>query len=67
MESQNDRIEWYPIGRYPEAAEQGDAAAQFNLGLRYAVEGYTEAAERGYVVAQHVLGFCYFAITTDLV
>lgn len=52
-------------------AEQGDAAAQFNLGVRYAkgdgvaldsrqaVFWYRKAAKRGLVDAQYNLGVCY--------
>jgi TPR repeat protein len=51
--------------------DQGDAAAQYNLGLRYltgdrvvkdltkAVELFQEAADQGLADAQHVLGLCY--------
>ena len=54
------------------AAEQGDAAAQYNLGLCYeegkgvatnyvtAVQWFRKAAERGHPGAQCQLGFCYF-------
>ena len=57
--------EWTPI------AEQGDADAQFNLGLMYengeglpendktAVKWYTLAAEQGYAIAQRYLGAMY--------
>ena len=53
------------------AAEQGDAAAQFNLGLMYdlgrgvqqdyaeAEKWYYKAAEQGYAFAQHNLGVMY--------
>lgn len=52
---------WRPL------AEQGDAAAQFNLGLTYglaqdyaeAVKWYRKAAEQGYAQAQHNLGAIY--------
>ena len=55
----------------PLAAEQGDAAAQFNLGVMYAsgvgvpldyqeaVRWYRLAAEQGYAGAQHNLGLKY--------
>lgn len=54
-----------------ESAEQGDAAAQCNLGLCYyngngvakdlteAVKWFRKAAEQGYAVAQYNLGECY--------
>ena len=57
--------EWTPL------AEQGDAPAQFNLGLMYdngqgvpqddktAVKWYRLAAEQGVAVAQFNLGFMY--------
>lgn len=63
------------------AAEQGHAAAQFNLGLMYAegqsvpkdpakaVELFTKAAEQGNVDAQNNLGVMYFVgegITRDV-
>ena len=53
------------------AAEQGDAAAQFNLGAMYdegegvkqdeyeAVKWYRKAAEQGYAMAQYNLGVAY--------
>nr|WP_240327077.1 tetratricopeptide repeat protein [Ursidibacter arcticus] len=56
---------WQPL------AEQGDAAAQFNLGLMYdngqgvkqdnqqAVKWYQQAAEQGYAEAQFNLGVMY--------
>jgi TPR repeat protein len=52
-------------------AEQGDADAQFLLGLRYyqgngvakdfveAVKWYRKAAEQGHLFAQMSLGYCY--------
>ena len=52
-------------------AEQGDAQAQYNLGVLYAngmgvdkdftkaVELYKKAAEQGYISAQFNLGLCY--------
>ena len=57
--------------RYRKAAEQGDARAQFNLGLKYAngegvpkddreaVQWYRRAAEQGHAGAQLNLGFMY--------
>ena len=57
--------EWYPL------AEQGDAEAQFNLGLMYrkglgvprhyaeAMKWYRKAAEQGDAQAQYNLGFMY--------
>ena len=54
-----------------QAAEQGDASAQFNLGFRYdtgegvpeddaeAVRWWLQAAEQGYASAQFNLGFMY--------
>jgi len=56
---------------YQKAAEQGDADAQFNLGVRYgcgrgvrqddveATRWYRKAAEQGYSDAQLSLGFMY--------
>ena len=57
---------WLPL------AEQGDASAQFNLGLMYdkgqgvkqddveAVKWYRQAAEQGYAKAQYNLGVKYY-------
>lgn len=58
--------------KYREAAEQGDANAQFNLGYNYsagekglpqnyaeAVQWYTKAANQGHAAAQNNLGLCY--------
>ena len=57
--------EWMPL------AEDGDSAAQYNLGVMYdngdgipqdykeAVKWYTLAAEQGYAKAQYNLGFMY--------
>ena len=57
--------EWKPL------AEQGDAVAQFNLGIMYyngqgvaqnytqAIFWYKKAAEKGFAVAQSNLGFMY--------
>ena len=57
--------EWTPL------AEQGDAGAQYNLGLMYgngdgvpqddknAMKWYTLAAGQGYADAQYNLGFMY--------
>ena len=54
------------------SAEQGDAAAQYNLGICYyngqgvaqdyveAVRWFRKAAEQGYVEAQYKLGYCYY-------
>ena len=59
------------IAKYIQAAKQGDAKAQFNLGLSYdrgegveknyetAVEWYRKAAEQGYAKAQTNLGLSY--------
>ena len=59
------------IYRYTKAAEQGDAKAQYNLGVCYkngegvaqdykkAVYWYTKAAEQGVSTAQYNLGICY--------
>ena len=59
------------VGLYRNAAEQGDAEAQFKLGFCYAsgrgvakdmaqaVVWYRKAAEQGNVDAQCNLGFCY--------
>jgi TPR repeat protein len=56
---------------YRKAAEQGDAAAQYNLGIRYekgegipqdykeAVKWYRKAAEQGHADAQVILCFMY--------
>ncbi len=71
-------LEAYREGEYERAfniflpfAEQGDAAAQYNLGLMYdvgtgvpqdykkALIWYTKAAEQGYVWAQYNLGLMY--------
>jgi len=65
----------YPPGAnddyHDEAAEKGDAEAQYNLGFCYyvgrgvsedyekAFYWYTKAAERGHAEAQHCLGLCY--------
>ena len=58
--------EWKPL------AEQGDASAQYNLGVMYdngygvpqddktAVKWYTLAAEQGHVDAQYSLGVMYY-------
>lgn len=55
-----------------QAAKQGDALAQYNLGVMYdkgkgvphdyklALEWYTKAAEKGLAAAQNSLGFMYF-------
>jgi TPR repeat protein len=57
---------------YTKAAEQGFAAAQYNLGVMYAngqgviqddkqaVNWYKKAAEQGYASAQSTLGFMYY-------
>ena len=57
--------EWKPL------ADQGDADAQYNLGVMYykgkgalkdykqAVKWYQKAADQGYASAQHNLGFMY--------
>ena len=59
--------EWKPL------AEQGDARAQYNLGVMYdhgygvplndkeAVKWYRKAAEQGYASAQYNLGFLYYS------
>ncbi len=59
------------ISDYRKAAEQGDAAAQYNLGLCYcngegveknmseAGKWYRKAAEQGDAYAQCYLGLCY--------
>jgi len=59
------------VKRFIEAAEQGDADAQYNLGMYYedednahedkteAVKWYRKAAEQGHVDAQLNLGLCY--------
>ena len=60
------------LGYYKLAAEQGNADAQYKLGLLYSngqgveqdyVEGamwYRKAAEQGYAYAQNNLGVCYY-------
>ncbi|MEX0815303.1 MAG: peptidoglycan-binding protein, partial [Dongiaceae bacterium] len=68
--------EWLPL------AQQGDAAAQFNLGVMYdtgkgvpqdyaeAVRWYRRAAEQGHAAAMNYLGFMYEygrGVPTDLV
>lgn len=66
------------IGLYREAAERGDANAQYKLGLRYykgvgvakdtteAVKWFRKAAELGNVKAQYELGHCYeFGLGVD--
>ena len=57
--------------RYRQAAEQGNADAQYNLGVCYdeglgvpqihreAAEWYRKAAEQGHAAAQHNLGVCH--------
>ena len=70
-------VKWYTL-----AAEQGDATAQFSLGLIYrngkgipqnyetAVKWYTFAAEQGYTKAQYNLGLMYYngeGVLTDFV
>jgi len=74
----NAGLEAYNAGNYEAAleewrplAEQGDAAAQFNLGLMYregldvpqdyalAVKWYRLSAEQGYAGAQNKLGYAY--------
>ena len=59
------------VERYRKAAEQGNAIAQFNLGVMYeqgrgvgqsdtkAVAWFRQAAEQGYAYAQFNLGFMY--------
>ena len=53
-----EAVRWYRL-----AAEQGDATAQFNLGVMYAngeaVRWYRLAAEQGYAAAQFNLGVMY--------
>lgn len=60
-----------PISEVQKAAEQGDAMAQFNLGVMYntglgvaqdykqAVAWFRKAAEQGYAMAQLLLGMMY--------
>jgi FOG: TPR repeat, SEL1 subfamily len=60
------------VARFRKDAEQGDAQAQFSLGVCYddginvrkdsaeAVKWYRKAAEQGHVDAQFFLGSCYF-------
>lgn len=59
------------VARFRTAANQGDAAAQYNLGICYrngwgvtrdyaeAARWYRKAAEQGYAAAQNNLGVCY--------
>jgi TPR repeat protein len=59
------------IAKWRKAAEQGDAKAQFNLGILYAkgqgvpqdykraAQWYRKAAEQGYANAQYRLGMMY--------
>ena len=61
-----------PITELRRQAEQGDANAQYNLGIRYvtgigvpqdraeAIRWYRLAAEQGHVLAQSTLGLSYF-------
>jgi TPR repeat protein len=63
-----EAVKWYR-----KAAEHGNAAAQYNLGVFYdqgkgvgqyfaeAVQWYRKAAEQGYASAQNNLGVCYYA------
>ena len=72
-------VEYYEVGDYTnavkyfqQAVEQGDAQAQYNLGVCYyegqgvpqdyveAVKLYRKAAEQGYALAQYNLGVCYY-------
>ena len=74
----NQGVAYYNQKNYTEAvkffiqaAEQGNADAQFNLGVCYekgygvpqdynkAVEWYRKAAEQGHAIAQCSLGYCY--------
>ena len=60
------------VMRYTKAAKQGDAEAQYNLGMCYgkgkgvkqdyqkAVEWLTKAAEQELAAAQYILGNCYY-------
>lgn len=60
------------ISELKNKAEQGNAEAQYNLGVLYyygeeveknlseAVKWYRKAAEQGYARAQHNLGICYY-------
>ena len=66
LKDEAEAVRWYRL-----AAEQGDAAAQFNLGLMYAngegvlkdeaeaVRWYRKAVEQGYAGAQLNLGVMY--------
>ena len=57
--------------KYRQAAEQGDAEAQYKLGMCYyngdgvpqnyaeAVKWFRQAAEQGHPKAQYILGYCY--------
>lgn len=72
-------VEYYEVGDYTnalkyfqQAAEQGNAKAQYNLGVCYengqgvlqnyteAVKWYRKAAEQGDALAQYNLGGCYY-------
>ena len=67
QENYAEEVKWYR-----KAAEQGDAVAQFNLGLKYdngqgvaqdytkAVYWYTKSAEQGIAQAQFNLGLMYY-------
>ena len=60
------------VEQYTKAAEQGDAEAQYNLGVCYekgegvpqnyeeAAKWYMKAAEQGHANAQNNLGLCYY-------
>jgi TPR repeat protein len=60
------------VKQFREAAEQGDAAAQYNLALMYgsgkgvpqddteAMKWYSKSAEQGYAYAQYNLSMVYF-------
>ena len=69
--SLNTKADQDDANEYRKAAEQGNADAQYNLGLCYevgsgvpkdeveAVKWYRKAADQGYVEAQSYLGDCY--------
>src|SRR6185312_363888 len=71
FEDESEKMVLVSVRTYQQAAEQGDAQAQYNLGQCYrlgtgvekdeqkAVEWYQKAAEQGDAQAQYNLGQCY--------
>ncbi|MFH1914989.1 MAG: tetratricopeptide repeat protein [Pseudomonadota bacterium] len=65
-------VQYYPLVKLRKAAEQGDASAQYNLGVRYfegwgirldhdqAYKFYRKAAEQGHAHAQYALASIYY-------